>query len=91
MTSDDGDLPFYHPQRRPPAARTQRRPGEEIWSFHKDHVTWSCELKVQGEWGVEALILRDGELFASHRHLLREQAERWALEQRAGIERGWVD
>jgi hypothetical protein len=91
MTNDDDDLPFYHWQRQPPAPRTQRRPGEHIWSFRKDHVIWSCELRVQGEYGVEALILRDGELFVSHRFLLQVQAEGWALEQRADIERGWID
>ena len=38
------------------------RPGEPLWSLRKDHNTWSAELRYHGEWGVEAQLLRDGEL-----------------------------
>jgi hypothetical protein len=43
------------------------RPGEPLWAFRKDDATWSCELRVHGEWGVEAQILREGELSVAHR------------------------
>ena len=42
-------------------------------------------------YGWECRVLREGELCISRRFLMREQAERWALEQRADIERGWID
>ena len=61
--------------------------GEEIWRFKKDDVTWSCELRVDGERGIDAVIRRDGKLFISHRRVLRAQAERWALALRQVLER----
>jgi hypothetical protein len=38
------DEPFYSPNRKPPAARTQRTVGELLWEVHVDHVFWRAEL-----------------------------------------------
>jgi hypothetical protein len=85
------DEPFYSPTYKPPPSRTLRRPGELLWTVHKVHVMWTCELKYDGEWGVEAMILRDDELVISQRFIFHEQASRWSEEQRRDIERGWID
>jgi hypothetical protein len=67
----------------------QRRPGELLWSFRKDRVIWSAELRFHGEsYGWEAQILRDGQLVIGRRFLLKEQAIEWAEEERKAIERG---
>jgi hypothetical protein len=85
-----GDDAFYRPNRQPPPPRVPR-PGEPLWSLRKDHVTWSAELRYHGEWGVEAQILRDGDLFMGRRFDLREIAVRWADEERRLIEGGFVE
>ena len=70
----------------------QRRPGELVWTIRTDHVTWSCELHFRGEsYGWEAQILREGELHTGRRFLLREQAARWAEQERGWIVRGRPD
>jgi hypothetical protein len=80
------DDAFYRPNR--PTPRRQPKPGEQIWTLHKDHVTWSCELRFHGEsYGWEAQILRNGELSISRRFPLRQQAERWAEEERKALTR----
>ena len=50
---------------------------------YKDGVTWSAELRYHGEYGVEAQILRNGELALGRRFMLKEQAVRWADEEKA--------
>jgi hypothetical protein len=63
-----------------------------LWTLRRDHVDWSCELLFRGEsYGWEARILRAGEMFISQRFLLRAHADAWVAEQRADIERGWID
>lgn len=37
-----------------PAPRCRPRPEEPLWSIRKEGVTWSAELRYQGEYGVEA-------------------------------------
>jgi hypothetical protein len=54
-------------------------------------VTWSAELRVHGEYGVEAQILRNGELTIGRRFLLKEQAIRWAEAERAAHVSGTLD
>jgi hypothetical protein len=49
----------------------------------KNGVVWSAELRYHGEYGVEAQILRDGELAMGRRFVLKEQAVRWAEGERA--------
>lgn len=83
------DEPFYSPQR--PRAAHVSTPGEEIWRTRVNHVWWSCELRIHGEWGVEAQILRDNELVIGQRFILRAQAVAWADEQRRLLERGFQD
>jgi hypothetical protein len=84
--SDDA---FYSPNYRPPPRVP--RPGEPLWSIRKDHVTWSCELRYHGEWGVEAAIYRDAEFARSRRFDLRALAVQWAEQEREHIERGGDD
>lgn len=66
----------------------QPQPGEPLWQIRVDHVTWSCELRTHGEWGVEAQILRDGELVIGRRFELRALAIRWAELERTDLEKG---
>jgi hypothetical protein len=74
----------------PPARKVVTVPGEVIWTITVDRVEWSCESRFHGEtYGWDVRLLRENEFFASHRFPLREQAERWAVEQRHDIERGW--
>lgn len=56
------DQPFYAPNGTS-VPRRQPKPGERVWDFRRDHLTWSCELRFHGEsYGWEAQILRKGEL-----------------------------
>ena len=81
------DEPFYSPNQRPiPRAP---RPGEPLWSLQKDGSTWSAELRDHGTGvGVEAQILRDGDLVICRRFVVRELATRWAEQERQAIEPG---
>jgi len=79
------DQPFYSPELRPPAPQ-KPSPGEPLWTLRKDHVTWSAELRVHGEYGVEAQILRDGELVIGQRFDTRADAVWWAETERKRIE-----
>jgi hypothetical protein len=63
------------PQARPTVPPTA---GEPLWSVRKGDVTWSAELRYHGEYGVEAQILRNGELVIGRRFVLKEQAVKWA-------------
>jgi len=85
--ADDQD--FCLPGRKVPPRQPQ--PGEAIWQIRVNHVTWSCELRVHGEWGVEAQILRDGDLMIGRRFDLRSWAVSWADEQRHLIESGFQE
>ena len=66
-----------------PAPRCRTRPGEPLWSIRKGEVTWSAELRYHGEYGVEAQILRNGELALGRRFTLKEQAVKWAEDEKA--------
>jgi hypothetical protein len=66
-----------------PAPRCRPRPGEPLWSVQKGDVTWSAELRFHGEYGVEAQILRNGELRIGRRVSLKEQADRWTEAEKA--------
>ena len=84
------DEPFYSPNQRLPPRAPQ--PGEPLWSFQKDGRTWSAELRDHGRAnGVEAQILRDGDLVNGRRFDLRELATRWAEQERQAIERGLLE
>jgi len=74
-----------------PTPRVVPRPGQLLWEFRKDHVTYSCELRYHGEWGVEAQILRDGDLCMRWRFNTRALAVQWAEGERRDIEAGRYD
>lgn len=80
MTDDDPWLePFLKPTVVP-------RTGESLWVFRKDERTWSAHLLYHSEYGVEAQILRDGDLVIGRRFDLREEAVAWATAERRHLE-----
>jgi hypothetical protein len=87
------DQLFCRPKFKAPLPRASA-PGEQVWSMGVDHVTWSCELRYRGEWGIEAEILREGELALAGRFETRALALQWAqleyehLEQRSQAANG---
>jgi hypothetical protein len=81
------DDPFYAPSHRPMPRTPQ--PGE-LLEFGHDHSTWSCELRDDGKYGVEAHIRCEGELVISRRFADRALATQWAEHQRNAIEKGVV-
>jgi hypothetical protein len=69
-----------------PAPRCRPRPGESLWSVQKGDVTWSAELRHHGEYGVEAQILRDGDLRIARTFVLKDLAVGWAKNERDRLE-----
>jgi hypothetical protein len=73
------DQPFYAPNRttapRPPRA------GEPLWAVQKDGRQLACELRDDGEAGVEVQVYRDRELLYGRRWPTRalalEKADDW--------------
>jgi hypothetical protein len=53
------DQPFYAPNRKIPPP--QPRIGEPLWTIQKDGRLLACELRDDGEAGVEVQMSRDGE------------------------------
>jgi len=82
------DEPFYSPLKNPPPPR-QPKPGELLFEFVRasDHVHFRCELRVHGEWAVEAQFYRKGEFLIGRRFNLREHAVQWAEEIRKDYEK----
>jgi hypothetical protein len=78
------DDPFYSPHCEPLSARKPRA-GEPLWSARKEHRQFDCELRYHGEFGVEAQILKDGELLYARTFPLRELAVAWGTDQREDI------
>src|SRR5262245_6264348 len=62
--SDEDDY-FASPTHRAAVRRPKR--GEPLWETRVNHVTWSCELRSHGEWGIEAQLFRDGDFVIGHR------------------------
>jgi hypothetical protein len=84
------DEPFYSPQRQLPPARVSK-PGEPLWSLHRDGRQITCELRSHGEYGWEAQLFRDGEFYAGRRFDLRAQAVAHAEQTRQDLDReGWA-
>ena len=83
------DEPFYSPNRKPPPPRQPRPPGEPVWEFRVNHVTWSAELHTEAPHGWDCHLLRDTDFFASRRFANLDAAIGWANEQRVEIEKGW--
>ena len=84
---DDGV--WYAPSARKPPAR-QARAGEVVWEVSRAPNVHSCELRDHGGFGVEAQILRDGELVIGKRFDTRAQALHWADLVRGDLEKGSV-
>ena len=74
-----GDDPFYTPG-RVVTPRVVPRPAEPLWEFRKDHVTYACELRYHGEWGVEAQLLHDGDLRIGRRFQTRGFGEGFGIQ-----------
>ena len=79
------DEPFYPPSAKPLPSIVPR-PAEHLWSLRKDGVMWDAELRYYGEYGVEAQILRQGELVIGRRFNIRALAVEWADKERHAIE-----
>jgi hypothetical protein len=77
------DAPFYSPNRT--HAVRGSRPGERLWTELRDGITWSAEIRDDGEFGTEAQILREGELRIGKRFAAREAAVLWAQHLRTAI------
>ena len=83
----DKDRPVYAPPSHLALSRTPA-PGEPLWQLHYDGHMWSAMVRVRGGWGIEAHILKDGELVIGRRFYVRWRAEEWAAEERKAIEHG---
>ena len=69
-----------------PAPRRRLGPREPLWTVQKGDVTWTAELRYHGEYGVEAQILRNGELTIARTFVLRDLAVGWAKNERDRLE-----
>ena len=68
------------------------REGEPVWTMTKGTKRLTCELRYHGEYGVEALVLLDGELYVGRRFATRAQASDEATAMHAACgEHGWQD
>ena len=85
------DEPFYSPNHKAPARRSQGVVGELLWEIRVNHVQWRAELFDEQEYGFDTRLFRDTEFFASRRLGNREAAIAWANEQRGDIEKGWAE
>jgi hypothetical protein len=90
LTRMSDELPFDSPKYKlPEAPRTARRTALEPVGGRRALVL--CELRFHGEsYGLDAQILRNGELFTDHAFVLKGDAIRWGEEQRKGAERGFL-
>ena len=62
--SDKPDTPadaFYTPG-HVATPRVVPRPSEPLWEAWHEHKRWFSELRYHGEWGVEGVVLREGDL-----------------------------
>ena len=75
------DQPFYAPNRM--IAPPQPRTGEPLWTVQKNGRRLVCELRDDGEAGVEVQVSRDGEFLYGRRCPTRALALEEANEQKA--------
>jgi hypothetical protein len=66
------DQPFYAPNRTVPPR--QPRDGEPLWTVEKDGRRLACELRDDGEAGVEVQMSRDGTFLFGRRYATRALA-----------------
>ena len=79
--------PFYAPNRSLAAPR-QRKPGEHLFEFRRGHDRILCELRDQGEFGIEAQFFENEDLLFSRRFETRMGAVQWAEKERKAIVTG---
>jgi hypothetical protein len=73
-----------------PLPPTKAREGEPLWTLTRGAKTLRCELRYHGEYGVETLLLQDGELYLGRRFLTRALALEEANTMHAQcVEHGW--
>jgi hypothetical protein len=75
------DQPFYAPNRT--ITPRQPRIGERLWIVQKDGRQLECQLRDDGEWGVEVQMYREGELLYGRRWASRALALEEADERKA--------
>jgi hypothetical protein len=83
MADDDA---FYSPNHKPAGPR-QAQPGELVWEAHIRGRFYRCELRDHGQWGVEAQVLLDHDLFYARRFSTRAAALAFAEEERIDLSR----
>jgi hypothetical protein len=66
----------------PPLRPCRPRPNEPLWSLWHNHHAYDAQLRYHGEYGVEAQILRDGDVLVGYRFQTRALAVQWAEEER---------
>jgi hypothetical protein len=71
-----------------PSVPSVPTPNQHLWSLRKEGVTWSAELRYHAEHGVEAQILRQGELVIGRRFDTSVVAVQWADNERRAIDAG---
>jgi len=76
------DPPFYEPNHRIPPR--QPRAGASLWTIQKDGRNLTCELRDDGEWGVELQVYREGEFLYGRRWATRALALAEAEERKTG-------
>jgi hypothetical protein len=81
---------WYSPDRKPPPPR-QRQPGERLFEFLRGHDRFLCELRDDGEHGIDAQFFVNEQFLCSRRLPTRSLAIVWAKDYRRDIERGWLD
>lgn len=88
------DPALIHNSPKPP--ERQPKPGDHLWSLHRDGRETRAELRYTSAFhgeciAVEAQILRDGELTTARLHQSHEQAVAWAEEvRRWHLAAGWT-
>lgn len=84
------DEPFYAPNAKPRPPRQPKR-GERVFILRKDGWLLECELKDQGQWGVEVQLFNRGSFLGGRRFDTKALALQWAeLERVALIQDGWA-
>jgi len=82
------DVPYYA-QKQPPAPPRVAKPGELLYEFVReaDHARFVCELRDDGDYGIDAQIFQNEELLIVWRHATREGAIASATRERLTLER----
>ena len=76
---------LWNAPKPPPCAP---KPAELLFESLRGHDRFRCELRDHGEYGIEAQILRQGELVIGRRFDRRALAVQWAEEEQRVLERG---